>query len=107
KWFDSFAELSKYKREEAAKMKAKGLGRYKDEWVPEGDVPFLSMGWTKDAKGAWVNPAAAARDKQVEEWKAAGWQFRADDNSWIAPEDVEKWAAIQWKCGDQWLDMAG
>ncbi len=106
KWFESFAELTKYKREETAKMKAKGLARFKDEWVPEADLPFLQMNWTKDAKGAWSNPFEAARAKQVDEWKAAGYQFRADDNSWIAPGDVDKWSAIQWKCGEQWLDTA-
>jgi hypothetical protein len=106
KWFESFAELAKYKRDEAAKMKAKGLARFKDEWVPEADVPYLKMSWTKDAQGAWFDPAEAARAKQIEEWKTAGHQFRADDNSWIAPEDFEKWRALQWKCGSEWLDMA-
>jgi hypothetical protein len=106
KWFESFAELAKYKREEAARMKAKGLARWKEEWVPEADVPFLSMGWTKSADGKWTDPVAAARAKQIDEWTAAGFQFRADDNSWIAPADSDKWAALQWKCGDAWLDMA-
>ncbi len=92
KWFESFAELSKYKREEAAKMKAKGLARFKDEWVPEAELPFLNMGWTKDEKGAFQNPHRLARAKQVAEWTAAGYEFRADDNSWIAPDDSEKWA---------------
>jgi hypothetical protein len=106
KWFESFAELSKYKREEAARMKSKGLARYKDEWVPEADAPFLNMGWTKDAGGVFVHPADAARAKQVAEWQAAGYQFRADDNSWVAPDDSAKWAAITWKCGEEWVDTA-
>jgi hypothetical protein len=106
KWYESFAELAKYKREEAAKMKAKGLARWKEEWVPEADVPFLKMGWNKDASGAWADPSDAAQVKQVAEWKAAGYQFRADDNSWIAPDDADKWRALQWKCGDEWVDMA-
>ncbi|MCY2959146.1 MAG: hypothetical protein NTY35_03190 [Planctomycetota bacterium] len=106
KWFESFAELAKYKREEAARMKAKGLARFKEEWVPEGDVPFLTMGWTKDAQKGWIDPSEAALAKQVDEWKAAGYQFRADDNSWIAPEDFEKWTALQWKCGQEWVDLA-
>ena len=106
KWFESFAELAKYKREEAAKMKSKGLARYKEEWVPEADVPFLGMGWTKNDKGVWCNPFDIACEKQVAEWQSAGYQFRADDNSWIAPADTDKWAALQWKCGEQWLDMA-
>ncbi len=106
KWFESFAELSKYKREEAAKMKAKGLARFKDEWVPEAELPFLNMGWTKDEKGAFQNPHRLARAKQVADWTAAGYEFRPDDNSWIAPDDREKWAAKLWKCGDEWVDMA-
>lgn len=104
KWFESFAELSKYKREEAAAMKAKGLARFQDAWVPEGDLPFLQMGWTKDAQGAWADPVEVARAAQIEEWKAAGYQFRADDNSWIAPADFDKWTALLWKCGDEWVD---
>ena len=106
KWFESFAELAKYKREEAARMKAKGLVRVKDEWVPEADAPFLTMGWAKDEQGQWAHPSKIARAKQAAEWQAAGYQFRADDNSWIAPADLEKWAALQWKCGDEWVDLA-
>jgi len=106
KWFESFAELSKYKREEAARMKTKGLARFKDEWVPEAELPFLNMGWTKDEKGVYQNPVALARAKEIAERKAAGYEFRADDNSWVAPGDMEKWAAILWKCGDEWVDMA-
>src|SRR5262245_56019748 len=46
KWFESYAELSKYRREETAKMKDKGLVRFKDEWIPEGDLPYRNMGWS-------------------------------------------------------------
>jgi len=106
KWFESFAELSKYKREEAARMKTKGLVRFKEEWVPEAELPFLNMGWTKDEKGAFQNPVRLARAKEAAERTAAGCEFRADDNSWIAPEDKEKWAAKLWKCGEEWVDMA-
>ena len=105
KWFESFAELAKFKREETAKMKAKGLVRYKDQWVPEADAPFMKMAWTKDPKGIWVNPSEVAQAKQVEEWTTAGYQFRADDNSWIAPADFDKWKELQWKCAEAWLDM--
>ncbi|MDZ4772736.1 MAG: hypothetical protein SGI72_06325 [Planctomycetota bacterium] len=106
KWFESFAELAKYKREEAAKMKTKGLVRWKEDWVAENDLTFLRMGWTKEAAGVWANPNVVAREKQAADWKAAGHQFRADDNSWIAPDDMAKWTAVLWKCGDQWLDTA-
>jgi hypothetical protein len=103
KWFESFAELAKYKREEATQMKAKGLVRVKDAWVSEADAPFLIMGWVKDEHGQWAHPSKLARAKQVAEWQAAGHQFRADDNSWIAPADLEKWTALLFKCGDEWL----
>ena len=106
KWFDSFAELAKYKREEAARMKTKGLARYKDEWVAEGDLPFLNMGWTKDEHGTWINPVEVAQAKKIAEWTAGKYQFRADDNSWIAPDEVAKWTAQLWKCGTEWVDMA-
>jgi hypothetical protein len=106
KWFESFAELAKYKREEAARMKEKGLARFKDEWVPEGDVPFLNMGWQKDAHGTWIDPVEAARVKLAAERTAAGCQFRADDSSWVAPEDFPHWTAKEWKCGNEWVDMA-
>jgi hypothetical protein len=106
KWFESFAELSKYKRDVLAKMKGKGLARYKDEWVAEADVPYLNMGWTKDEKGVWTNPYEMAQLKQQSDWRAAHYRFRDDDNSWIAPEDVDKWAALKFKCGDEWLEMA-
>jgi len=106
KWFESLTELAKYKREEAARMKLKGLVRFQDTWVPEADLPFLNMGWAKDAQGAWVQPAEAARAKEAAEREAAGFKFRADDNSWVAPADLDKWQALLWKCGDEWVDMA-
>src|SRR5262245_52821610 len=83
KWFESYSELSKYRREETANMKAKGLARYKDQWVPEGDVPYLNMGWTKTDSGTWENPVEVARNKQVEEWKSKGYIYRPDDCTWV------------------------
>ncbi len=106
KWFESYAELSKYRREETAKMKDKGLARWKDQWVAEADVPYLNMGWVKDDKDKWQNPVEVARTKQLAEWQAAGHRYRKDDSSWIAPTDMTKWEQLQWKCGDQWLDTA-
>jgi hypothetical protein len=106
KWFESFAELSKYKREEAAKMKEKGLARYKEEWVPEADLPFLEMGWAQGRNGEWQNPAELERAKLAADFEARGFRFRADDSSWVGPDDFPKWEAIQWKCGDEWVDTA-
>ena len=106
KWFESFAELAKYKRDEAARMKAKGLARFKEEWVPEGDLPFLNMGWPKDEHGKWVNPADVAHEKEIAEKKAAKCEFRWEDSSWVAPEDFPHWTAHLWKCGDEWVELA-
>ena len=104
-WFESFVALAKYKREQTKRMEAEGLGLVGEEWVPLADVPYRQMGWSRDASGAWMDPAVVAEAKQVEEWKAAGYQFRADDNSWVAPEDLENWTNQLWKCGDEWLDF--
>jgi len=106
KWFESYAELSKYRREETAKMKEKGLVRFKDQWVPEVDLPYMNMGWTKDDKGQWQNPVEVEEAKQLAEFKAKNFTFRADDNSWVSPEDMAQWNNQLWKCGDQWLDLA-
>lgn len=106
KWFESFAELTKYKRDETARMKEKGLARFKDEWVPEAELPFHTMGWVKDEAGKWASPHVLARAKEEAERKAAGFQFRADDNSWIAPADMQHWTALRWKCGEEWVELA-
>lgn len=105
KWFESLTELTKYKRDETARMKEKGLARFKDQWVPEGDLPFHNMGWVKDASGKWTSPHELARVKEQAERAAAGFQFRADDNSWVAPDDMQHWTELRWKCGDQWLEL--
>ncbi|MEQ1894557.1 MAG: hypothetical protein ABL998_18610, partial [Planctomycetota bacterium] len=105
KWFESYAELSKYRREETAKMKEKGLVKWKDQWVPEADKPYMDMGWEKSEGGQWVNPVEVAREKQVGEWRSAGYEFRADDSSWVAPAEMDKWRSLLWKCGEEWVDM--
>ncbi|HUR26633.1 MAG TPA: hypothetical protein VM509_00485, partial [Planctomycetota bacterium] len=106
KWFESFAELAKYKREEAAKMKAKGLVRFKDEWVSEADLPFLNMAWIKNDKGEWTNPIDAVRAKEISDHLAAKDRWRPDDSSWVAPAELGQWSAQLWKCGSEWLDTA-
>jgi hypothetical protein len=105
KWFESYAELSKYRREETANMKAKGLARFKDQWVPEADLPYLNMGWTRDEAGKWINPVEAEKKRKEQELLAKGYEFRSDDCTWIAPEDKAKWTPDSWKCGDKWLTM--
>ena len=106
KWFESYAELSKYRREETAKMKDKGLARWKDQWVPEVDVPYLNMGWIKDDAGKWQDPVRTAQRKQIAEWKAGGYTYQADTSTWIAPADMPKMKAGQIKCGEEWVDLA-
>lgn len=105
KWFESFAELSKFKRDEDAAMKAKGLARFKDQFVPLADVAFLKMGWVKQEDGTFKNPLDVAREKLAAERLAEGCEFRADDSSWVAPDEQEYWAKTLWKCGDEWVEM--
>jgi hypothetical protein len=104
-WFESYAALSKYRREEAAAMEAKGLKKWKDEWVPIADIPFLNMNWEKGADGEWFNPVDVARAEQVAKWKEAGYEFRADDSTWVAPGDFDKWKEKLFQCGEEWLDL--
>ena len=106
KWFESYAELSKYRREETAKMKEKGLARWKDQWVAEADVPFLNLGWVKDASGKWQDPVEAAQAKQVEEFKSKGYTYAPDIATWISPEDKPKADSGLIKCGEEWVDLA-
>lgn len=101
KWFESYAELSKYRREETARMKEKGLVRVNDQWVPEADAPYLKMGWVKEGE-TWVHPVKQARAKEEAEKTAAGWK-RQLDLVWAAPEEQARWEEGLWKCGDQWL----
>ncbi|MEM6674064.1 MAG: hypothetical protein AAF726_14560 [Planctomycetota bacterium] len=105
-WFTSYVALSKYKREEAKRMKEKGLVKWKDEWVTEKDLPYLQLGWTQLEDGSWAHPADLARDKAIEQMQAEGYRFRADDNSWVSPDEMSEWEALKFKCGEEWLELA-
>ncbi len=104
-WFESYVALAKYKRKQAASMKKKGLALWNEEWVPIDDVPFLSLGWKRNTAGKWVDPYLEERSKQVAVWKAAGYEFRPDDNSWVAPDELQNWTNLLWKCDDKWLSL--
>lgn len=106
KWFESYAELSKYRREETAKMKEKGLVRFKDQWVAETDLPYLNLGWVKDDSGKWQDPIELAEAQQVAQWKEAGYSYAPDLCAWISPEDKAKADSGLIKCGEEWLDLA-
>jgi len=105
RWFESYVELAKYKREEEARMKEKGLASWNDQWVPLADLPFLRMRWVRTPEGQWIHPAVLEEQQETAKLQAAGHQFRADDSSWIAPSEFEQWSAMKWKCGDEWLDL--
>ncbi|MCH2102534.1 MAG: hypothetical protein MK297_00825 [Planctomycetes bacterium] len=95
-WFTSERKLERYKKEEEERMaKEKGLVRYKDEWVPEEDLPFLKKGLVKDESGKWVN-------KEEREKILAGWIKQ--DTQWVHPDNAGKIEAGLWKCGDEWLE---
>ena len=104
KWFTSYVELSKYKREEAKRMKEQGLAKWKDKWVPAAHVPFLNLGW--EQKGyEWVNPFDVAMKEAIAKLEAEGHQFRPDDNSYVAPDEFDHWREQRFKCGEEWLDL--
>ena len=101
-WFESYASLSKFKREEAKRMKEKGFVRFRDEWVREGDLPFLQMGWTK-VGDRFRNPVEIAAEAQARELTAKGYQQRAEDSSWVAPSDFDKWKEGLYRVEGEWV----
>ena len=105
KWFESYAKLSKYRREEAKRMKEEhGLERFENVWVPLVDVPFLRMGWVK-VNDSWAHPRIVKNRERVKKLEESGFQLRKDDMSWVSPDDFDKWTQLLWKCGEDWLTM--
>ena len=105
-WFESYTALSKYRREEAKRMLDEhGLVRFRDEWVPQTDVVYLRMGWTKDENDQWVSPHVIERVKMEAKYVEEGRQQRPEDGAWILPEDFDKWREGLFLCGDQWVGL--
>ena len=109
-WFESYAKLSKYRREEAkTRLEKYGEVKYNDEWVKQSDVPFLRMGWEK-IEDEWKNPRLVSEAKRVAELQEAGYTLRKDDMTWLSQEErTEKGSEIEagqiWKCGEEWLTL--
>jgi hypothetical protein len=97
KWFPSQKKIDEYKKEQEQKQaKEKGLVKYKNDWVPAADLPFLEKGLVKNEKGEWVDAEA---EKKIQE----GWVKQ--DMEWIAPTDKSHLEKSEWKCGDDWLTL--
>lgn len=102
KWFASEKKVEEYKKEQATKAakekekeaKEKGLVKFKDQWVPPADLPYLQKGMVRDENGAWINP-------EVEKKKKEGWVQQ--DLEWIPPAEKDNIGKGLWKCGDKWL----
>lgn len=105
KWFKSYTEKSKYKREEAKLKAEQGFSRLGDEWVLTADIAYISMGWTKTDSGRWTDPHVEAEMQHDKEMAAAGCQLRKEDGSWVHPDDIEKWQQGLWKCGEEWVSI--
>ena len=104
KWFESYLDMSAYKREEAKRMlEEHGLVRHEDQWVPQADLPFIRMSWVKDEAGEWIHPFELERKQQAEKYRAEGWQQQ--DLTWIPPDEFPRWEAGLFKCGDEWLSL--
>ena len=69
-------------------MAERGLVRWRDDWVPLADLPFLRMGWMRGTDGAFAHPEEARQAAEAARLKAAGYRFRADDCTWIAPTEL-------------------
>ena len=100
-WFTSYSELSRYKREESERMRAQGLVKFEERWVPEADVPFLRMGWQKGANDRWMRPSEVAAAAERALYEADGWQQQ--DLTWIHPDEFDRWRAGEFKVGEEWL----
>jgi hypothetical protein len=97
KWFPSQKKVDDYKKEKEEKeAKEKGLVKFKGEWVPKDDVPFLQKGLVKNEQGEWVD--AEAEKKRVEGWVK-------QDFTWISPEEKPHLEKGEWKCGDAWMSL--
>lgn len=98
RWFPNERRLAEFKKEEEARIAAeKGLVRFRDEWVPADDLPYLEKGLVRDDFGRWV-------DKEEYAKLQAGW--RRQDLVWIPPDEVENIDKGLWKCGEKWLPIA-
>ena len=97
KWFPSQKKVDEYKAEKEEKeAKEKGLVRFKGEWVPKEDLPFLQKGLVKNEAGEWV-------DAEAEKKRAEGWVKQ--DFTWVSPEEKPHLEKGEWKCGDKWVSL--
>ena len=105
-WFDSYVKLSEYKRAEEARMlEEQGVVRFEDGWAKPEDVPFMRMGWVKDAHDRWVHPNSLARSAQEAKFVELGYKRQAD-MTWVAPDEQAKWEEKLVKVGDEWMSAA-
>jgi hypothetical protein len=106
KWFESYSALSKYRRDEEKRMlEEQGLVRFNNGWAKPEDIAFLRMGWTKDeSSGRWLDPHQVAAAEVAARRTANGWKLQ--DRTWVSPDEFELMEKGQWKCGEQWLDLA-
>lgn len=103
-WFETYAALSVYKREETKRMEEKGLTKVGEEWIAIADAPYVRMGWTKGEDGKYRSKAAAEKLEREKQLIADGWQQQYLE--WVHPDDFEKWRQGLFKCGDEWLELA-
>jgi hypothetical protein len=109
KWFESYSALSKYRKEEEARMAEKGLVRFNDGWAAAAEVPYLRMGWVKDDGGVWVHPSVIDQRKQEADLKSKG--YVQQGLTWISPEEQKEAAVLakpaegKWKCGEEWKPL--
>jgi hypothetical protein len=103
RWFESYTELSRYRRDEERRMAERGLVRWRDGWAPTEHLAWLRLGFVEQLDGSWLHPGALARRAEDAAHREAGWQRQ--DLTWISPEELESAQAGLWKCGERWLSL--
>ena len=103
RWFETYTELSRYRRDEELRLAERGLVRWSDGWVPAEHLTWLRLGYEEQLDGSWIHPGALARRADDAGRREAGWQQQ--DLTWIPPEELESAGAGLWKCGERWLTL--
>jgi hypothetical protein len=92
-------EREKAKAEEA-EMAAKGLKKWKDQWVPADDYAKLEKGLVKyeaDGEAKWVTPEQKERlEKGMELY----------EGTWVTKEEIEHRRKGEFKIGEKWVNEA-
>lgn len=95
KWMTKEERAKAEEKALAAERAAKGLVKYKDEWVPKEDLEKLKAGFEK-VDGEWVSPEDAKAMKEGLVRHPETWE-------WIKKEDLGKAEKGMFVVGGKWV----